>query len=175
MSLKEIDIVKITRPLELENYHKQYKGKQLHVWINPSLEVLADFDIFSVKLHAESAELDDLNKEMEKLIRRKKNAVKKAKGDNKATVKADFEKQHEKLTEKIVAFTNDKIEVTNNMIFEWYALILSQGKDSKHHETAESVHDFAVRSSKEDPALWPYVTNHVKQMINDHRDRAKKA
>jgi len=75
-----------------------------------------------------------------------------------------------KADEKKAIALNEKADVVNKAIYEWYANVLSQASDSETHTSADELKELA----DEDPALWVFIATGVQALIGEHAEGIRK-
>ena len=83
-------------------------------------------------------------------------------------------------SEKLLALKNasdkkaealsERVDATNESIFEWYSNILSQASDPDSRVSADELKELA----EEDPALWIYITTGTQALIGEHSEGIRK-
>lgn len=67
-----------------------------------------------------------------------------------------------------------QISAAGERIIAWMAQIWSQGYDAESHWTAAEVQELVAHSEDRDPGLWPWLSAQTRNLILEHRTRAKK-
>jgi len=144
--LQQIKSVVIVKPLNLVEYHEDYEGLTLYVWVNLTHE-----------MHKKYTDLQVRGLTITNQIETRSKRIPKAKGEAK-----------KKFKEQIAALT-EEMEQVNLETHDWYSEVWSKHKDPSTHYSPAEVQDFAERMMEEDAALYKWICNRTQAMILVHR------
>lgn len=146
--LLEIEVIKITKPLDIGDYAEEYRGKLLHVWVNLTKRKIFEYEKNQADLAKLVGELSRAtgNKLVDRVL------------FNRARVKK----------------LNNSIENATLDTYEWFAEIWSQSSDKHTHITGDQVRKFAADWIRDDSALWSWIRDSTIATIKAHQEGLEK-
>lgn len=152
----KLQIQKITKPIELKEYHEGYGNQKLHVWVNPTRNIRREreeqLDAIQKRMAQEALADTEFNEHM-------------AGADEQA--KKKLEAQLEKRQKGFAEF----IAEWNEKSYQWLSVIWSQGEDTESHWTPDEIKEL----DENDPSLAAWLVAQTVEMQNQQRDLQKKA
>ena len=150
--MRKFDFVTITQPIDMGEYHEAYKGRFVHVWVNPPKAV---------------------RKEREELLRNYAEFFRMiSTGDVRPFLgKPRLERLVSLFTGGLIKPREEKrLREVERKTFGWFAQLWSQHPDAESHWTVAEIEQV----NEHDPALYKWLVQRSALMIDTFRADKKK-
>jgi hypothetical protein len=147
----KVEFAKITQPIDLGEYYEPYKGKIVHVWVNPPKSI---------------------RKEREELLRLYTKFLRNAVGvETKSTSRRPALSGLLRFFKNPLPTEQEKhLQDALHQVYAWFAQLWSQNIDAESHWTVEEIAEMNER----DPALYKWLITRSVLMIDAFQMNKKK-